>query len=110
MPRLLLALILALSAVSVTAQDIKPSPDIDPKAINLINPDPPRPAQPAPYTEVEALKIQNVQLEGTIVQRAVEDWRKKVAALKAELESKRVGWKWLPETGEWKQQQPEVKK
>lgn len=56
---------------------------------------------PAPYTEIESLKIQNVNLEGAIVQRAVEDWRKKVASLKAELEKARPGFVWNPEDGSW---------
>jgi len=58
-------------------------------------------AKPAPYTEIEALKIQNVNLEGAIVRRAVDDWQKKVAALKAELEKARPGFVWNPEDGSW---------
>ena len=34
--------------------------------------------QPAPLTEVEALRVQNVNLERVIVQRALDDWQKKV--------------------------------
>lgn len=56
---------------------------------------------PAPLTELEAAKVQIVNLERVIVQRAVDDWRAKQAALKAELESKRPGWVWNPDTGEW---------
>lgn len=77
MRRLLLALALT---VSVTAQE-KPAP--------------------APLTELEALRVQNANLERVIVQRAVTDWQAKVATLKADLEAKRPGWRWSPETGEW---------
>ena len=55
-----------------------------------------------PYTEIEQLRIQNAQLEGAIVQRAVQDWQAKVAKLKADLEAKRPNWEWSPDTGEWK--------
>lgn len=54
-----------------------------------------------PYSEVEQLKIQNINLEGAIVRRAVEDWQLKVARLKAELEMRRPGFAWNPETGAW---------
>lgn len=79
--RRLLFIVLLLAAVSVTAQE--------------------KPAQPAPFTEVEALKVQNANLERILVQRALDDWRAKVAALKGELEAKRPGWVWNYETGEW---------
>lgn len=58
-------------------------------------------AKPAPYTEVEALRIENVRLEGQIVQRAIADWQAKVKALKADLERVRPGFTFNPETGEW---------
>jgi hypothetical protein len=58
-------------------------------------------AQPAPFTEIEALKVQNLNLERIIVQRALDDWRAKQAALKAEIEKVRPGWDWNPETGAW---------
>lgn len=58
-------------------------------------------AAPPPLTEVEALRVQNVNLERVIVQRALDDWQKKVLALKADLEKTRVGWSWNPETGQW---------
>ena len=61
----------------------------------------PKAAAPAPFTEIEALRIQNVNLEGVIVQRALQDWQAKVAALKADLEKTRKGWEWTPETGQW---------
>ena len=57
--------------------------------------------QVAPLTEVEALRVQNVNLERVIVQRALDDWQKKVLALKADLEKSRSGWEWNPETGQW---------
>lgn len=75
-----LLLLVVLLTVSVTAQE-KPGP--------------------APYTEVEALRIENANLERAIVQRAVTDWQAKVAKLKADLEAKRPGFSWNPETGEW---------
>jgi hypothetical protein len=56
---------------------------------------------PAPYTEIERLRIENVGLERVIVQRALDDWRAKVAVVKADLERARPGWTWNPETGEW---------
>lgn len=60
------------------------------------------PAVPVqPYSEIEQLKIQNVNLEGAIVQRAVQDWQAKVAALKADLESRRPGWTFEPASGTW---------
>ena len=36
------------------------------------------PPSPAPLTEVESLRVQNVNLERVIVQRALDDWQKKV--------------------------------
>jgi hypothetical protein len=57
--------------------------------------------KPAPYTEVETLRIENVALEREIVQRALSDWQVKVAKLKADLEASRPGWVWSPETGKW---------
>lgn len=62
--------------------------------------------QPAPLTEVEALRVQNVNLERVIVQRALDDWQKKVAALKADLEKTRPGWLWNPDTGQWTKAEP----
>lgn len=56
---------------------------------------------PAPFTEVETLRVQNANLEGQLVQRAVADWQAKVAKLKADLESTRPGWSWAPESGAW---------
>lgn len=54
-----------------------------------------------PYSDVEALRIQNANLEGAIVRRAVEDWQAKVAKLKADLEQARPGFTWNPESGAW---------
>lgn len=65
---------------------------------------------PAPLTELEALRVQNVNLERVIVQRALDDWQKKVQALKADLEKARPGWTWNPETGEWTAKKEEPKK
>lgn len=58
-------------------------------------------ATPPPLTEVESLRVQNVNLERVLVQRALDDWQKKVLALKADLEKARPGWQWNPETGQW---------
>ena len=59
-------------------------------------------ATPPPLTDVEALRVQNVNLERVIVQRALDDWQKKVLALKADLETARQNkWDWNPETGQW---------
>jgi hypothetical protein len=65
---------------------------------------------PPPLTEVEQLRIQNVNLERVIVQRAVDDWQKKQAQLKADLEKARPGWLWDPETGAWKKAETDTKK
>lgn len=60
------------------------------------------PAVPVqPYSEIEQLKIANVNLEGAIVQRAVQDWQAKVTRLKADLERVRPGWTWQPDSGAW---------
>jgi len=57
--------------------------------------------RPAPYSEIETLRIQNVALERVVVQHAMTDWQAKVKALKADLEAERHGWSWNPDTGEW---------
>lgn len=67
---ILLALLLI--AVPVTAQD----------------------AKPAPLTEIESLRVQNVNLKVAIL-------RDEIAHLKADLEHSRPGWIWNPDTGEW---------
>ena len=60
------------------------------------------PDAPAPLSELESLRVQNVNLERVIVQRALDDWQKKVAALKADLERARGDkWDWNPDTGAW---------
>lgn len=60
------------------------------------------PAPPVrPYTETEALRIENTRLEAVIVQRALSDWQAKVAKLKVDLEAARPGWTWNPESGAW---------
>jgi hypothetical protein len=58
-------------------------------------------AQPAPYTEIEALRVENVRLEGQLIQRAIQDYQAKVTRLKADLEKGRTGFIWNPETGGW---------
>lgn len=57
---------------------------------------------PAPFTEIEQLRVQNVNLERAIVQRAVTDWEAKRALLKADLERARPGWTWDPDSGAWR--------
>lgn len=57
--------------------------------------------QPTAYTEIERLRIENVQLERVVVQHALDAWRAKVATLKTDLEATRPGWTWQPDTGAW---------
>lgn len=45
-----------------------------------------------PLTELEALKIENVRLEGIVIQREVTDWQAKRVALIREIETARPGW------------------
>lgn len=54
-----------------------------------------------PYTRLESVLIDNLRWEGKAAQRAVDDWRMHVAAVKAELEAARPGWVWNADTGEW---------
>lgn len=54
---------------------------------------------PAPFTEIEALRIQNANLEGELLKRQIADWQAKVQALKADIEKARAGFEWNPETG-----------
>jgi hypothetical protein len=58
-------------------------------------------AQPAPFTDIENLRLENTRLEGVIVQRAVKDWEAKVAALKADIEKARPGFTWDAQTGQF---------
>jgi hypothetical protein len=60
-------------------------------------------AQPTapPLTEVEALKVQNLNLERVILERQVADWTAKQAKLKSDIESARPGWVWNAETGKF---------
>lgn len=58
---------------------------------------------PAPLTEIEALRVENLQLQRVIVQNALNDWQTKVRVLKADLERARPGCIWNPETGQWSQ-------
>lgn len=68
----LLLLIVLLLAVPVVAQD----------------------AGPTPFTEIEALRVQNVNLKAAILRREIAD-------LKADLERARPGWLWNPDDGAW---------
>lgn len=56
---------------------------------------------PAPLTQVESLRMENVRLEGAIIQREIADWTAKRAALKADLEKDRLGWIFDLETGKF---------
>lgn len=56
---------------------------------------------PAPFTEVESLRIQNLNLKTALVQRAIEDLNKDKAVLKADIEKARPGYAWDPETGQF---------
>ncbi len=84
MTRTMLFVLLCLLAVPVLGQD----------------------ASPAPFSEVEALRVQVVNLEGAILQRKVDDWEAKRAKLKADLEAARPGWRWNPETGQFTKAEP----
>ena len=65
-------------------------------------------SKPVPYTEIEALRIQNVSLEGqaieeakrTIAEREIR-WREHALMLKKDLEAARPGWTFSLETGQW---------
>lgn len=52
-------------------------------------------ARPAPFTEVESLRVQNVNLQVALLRREISD-------LKADLERARPGWVWNPDDGSWK--------
>ena len=52
-------------------------------------------------TEVESLKLENLRLAARLLDRAVQDWQAKVAALKAAVEQTRAGWTFTPQTGQW---------
>lgn len=54
---------------------------------------------PAPYTELEALRVENLSLEVRLV-------RIKAGLLKADLERARPGFAWNPDTGEWSAVKP----
>ena len=56
---------------------------------------------PAALTQVESLRIENVRLEGAIIQREIADWTAKRTALKADLEKDRLGWIFDLETGKF---------
>lgn len=55
--------------------------------------------QPEPFTEVEALRVENVRLESLVLQRQLDDFRAKRAKLTADLEAKRPGWRYDAEAG-----------
>ena len=57
------------------------------------------PESPEAFTEVESLRIQNVNLEGALLDRQMVEWRAKVTKLKVDIEAKRPHWIWNPETG-----------
>lgn len=57
--------------------------------------------RPEPLTEVEALKMRVLQLEGQLLDRVVKDWHAKVAELKTDIETPRPGWTFSPDTGQW---------
>ena len=61
--------------------------------------------QPEPFSELESLKLKNLRLEGQLLDRAVSDWHRATAALKAELEKTREGWIWQTDTGQWQRKQ-----
>ena len=52
-------------------------------------------------TPVETLRLENVRLEGVIIQREIADWNAKRAALKADLERDRLGWVFDMDTGKF---------
>lgn len=54
---------------------------------------------PAPFTEMESLRIENVRLEGVILQRQLTDWQTKRDKLAHDIESARPGFTWNPDTG-----------
>ncbi len=82
--RILLALVLALSTL-IAADD---------------------PVKPAPLTEVESLRAQNLSLERVIIERQVSDWQAKQEKLKADIEAARVGWIWNPIDGKFSPKEP----
>jgi hypothetical protein len=54
---------------------------------------------PAPLTEVETLRIENLRLEGVIIQHELAQWQAKRATLTKDLEASRPGWVYNQETG-----------
>lgn len=56
---------------------------------------------PTPYTEVETLRIENIALEGALIQRQLTDWQAKRAKLKADIEAARPGLTWDVDTGKF---------
>ncbi len=57
----------------------------------------------APLSEVEGLRVQNLNLERVILERQLADWKVKLDKLRADLESARPGWSWNPDTGAFAQ-------
>lgn len=62
-----------------------------------------------PYSEIESLKIKNLNLEVALIvkteaelNRAKSDLQQRIDALKVELEAARLGWEWNPSDGSWK--------
>lgn len=58
-------------------------------------------SKPATLTEIEALKVENLNLQRVILERQIADWQGKQAHVKAEIEQARPGWTWNPETGDF---------
>jgi hypothetical protein len=56
---------------------------------------------PAPLTEVEQLRVQNLNLERVIIERQMQDWTVKQQKLKADIELARPGYTWDPTTGQF---------
>jgi len=53
---------------------------------------------PPPLVEVEQLRVENLRLEGVIIQQELQQWQAKRTKLKADLENVRPGWLWNPDT------------
>lgn len=58
-------------------------------------------AKPAPLTEVESLRVQNITLKRAVLERQLQDYNAEVTKLKADLEAPRPGWLWNADSGKW---------
>lgn len=56
---------------------------------------------PAPMTETESLRVENLRLEGVIIQHELAQWQAKREKLKTDLEASRPGWTWNADTGQF---------